>query len=261
MLIKQGYIFFYIFTVVLIFHSEAIAQSSETIRTGRPGQSIGPYSVGQGYLQVQSGYLYADSKPLGGNKSDINDINTIIRYGYTEKLEFSSLIVYQKGLLSNPVSNADGLARLDLGFRLNLNSKSKGWVPAMGFQTRIRLDAVSREFRSSNITPVMVLATQHIITNNISWINNFGINYDKEDTDPNYFWITNFSFSLTKRLGTFFEIYGNKVDGTSGVFYDGGFSYLINKDLQVDIFAGADMNSGVLERLISVGFSWRTQVN
>lgn len=41
------------------------AQFNPTIRTGRPGQSIGPYTVGREVFQVQTGMGYKQGERVG----------------------------------------------------------------------------------------------------------------------------------------------------------------------------------------------------
>lgn len=248
-----------VFLTAFLYVEASFSQSAETIRSGRPGQTIGPHSVDRGYLQVQTGAVLLKSEPNSSPDLDTQDINTVIRYGFSESLEFSTLMVYQRDQLSG-AGDRTGLSRFDLGFRLNFIPEPKGLVPALGFQTRFRLDAVSSEFRSGDITPEMILVTQHVLTEQISWIHNFGLNYGREDREHIYFWASNLSFSLSKKLGAFFEVYGNKANGRSNYFYNGGLYYLLNNDLQLDVLAGSDLNSGVQEQFVSAGVSWRSRV-
>jgi len=249
--------------VLFFFYAFASqAQSTESIRSGRPGQSIGPYSVGKGYLQVQTGFSLSEESMSRTDKFEVQSTDTVVRYGFSEKLEFSSLIIYQRDQILGGAfeTSSTGLSRIDLGFRLNINSNPNGIIPALGFQTRIKLDTVSEEFRSNNITPIILIITHHKINETVSWIHNFGLNYENERNVQSYFWISNLSFSITKKIGAFVELYGDKISGTSNYFYDGGFSYLLNNDLQLDLFAGSDLNSGVSEEFYSLGISWRTNL-
>lgn len=41
--------------------------------------------------------------------------------------------------------------------------------------------------------------------------------------------------------------------------FDGGFAYLCNNDLQLDVLAGAGNNDDVSDYFVSVGVSWRTK--
>lgn len=130
-------------TLILLFISQiAFKQFNETIRTGRPGQATGAFTVGKNILQFQQGldyYSFADTKfPPRGFVS-----NNVVRFGILETVELSALIDYQyenTKFDTNSVS-LSGLSNLHFGFRLHINDK-KELIPTTGFQMRLKIPKV-----------------------------------------------------------------------------------------------------------------------
>ena len=85
--------------LLLLFNSgdTLFSETSETIRSGRPGQAIDPYVVGTGFLQIQSGIDIADSKGLTpGEDIQSENLNSVFRLGVHERVEFNGFICFSK---------------------------------------------------------------------------------------------------------------------------------------------------------------------
>jgi hypothetical protein len=70
------------------------AQTSPTIATGRPGQSIGARVVGTHILQLQSG-IELNRVETGATKDESWINNNVVRYGINEKVELSGVLDYR----------------------------------------------------------------------------------------------------------------------------------------------------------------------
>ena len=106
------------FIFSFICATSVLAQTSQSIRSGRPGQAIGPYVLGKGMLQIQSGLDRSQAKASNLDLSSTNS-NTVIRLGLSESFETSGLLVYQadKDKVTTGDQNTEGLSQLHLGFR------------------------------------------------------------------------------------------------------------------------------------------------
>jgi hypothetical protein len=60
-------------------------------------------------------------------------------------------------------------------------------------------------------------------------------------------------------LGVFIENYGNLQQSDFDSFLDGGIAYLINNNLQLDLYSGFGKNDEVKDFFVSAGISWRTK--
>jgi hypothetical protein len=249
-----------LFTVPLF----AFGQYAENIRTGRPGQAIGAYTLGKSVVQIQSGYNY---NKLEYSNSDvkINSLNTVVRLGLTERFEISGILNYfdesSEGLsyyqpyLPFSYEN-NGIDNLAFGARVNL-SKNEGWLPAIGLQSRVILKFYDEPILSDGFGLANILATTNKINEKFSLTTNWLLIYsgDREDLVGRY--VGNLSYSITDKVGVFAEIYANLLEPES-TSYDGGFSYLVNNDLQLDLSAGIQNDDFYAGYFIDFGFSWRT---
>lgn len=222
-------------TILLLFISSiAVAQYSETISSGRPGQAIGSTSVGKNVFQIQAGVDFLE-------KSNVFTPNSFFRYGISEKVEINSGIAY---------SFADGFDELSgftVGTRINLYDKDD--LPSMGLQLSFGLPVDNLEFG----TQVMFVLTDSF-TDKLSWTVNLGSNFDK-DFNTNGIYVLNLSYSISDKIGVFIEPYGT-IDSDFHLNFDAGISYLVNNDLQLDFLGGYGVNTeqGLL---LGAGISWR----
>jgi len=106
---------------------------SDTIATGRPGQSIGAGVVGKEVFQVQTGFE-ANKTETNGTSSKNSIINNIFRLGVSERYEISSVLDFNS--LNNSNSN---IGNFQVGGRVNLIKESNGWIPKLCFQSRLQL--------------------------------------------------------------------------------------------------------------------------
>lgn len=68
-------------------------------------------------------------------------------------------------------------------------------------------------------------------------------------------------YKLTEKWGTYIEYFGfvpASKDGPNKSFFDGGFTYLVNDDLQLDARAGIGAFNGESpDYFVGIGMSWR----
>lgn len=115
----------------LLFSNPVLAQFNETIRTGRPGQAIGAFTVGKGVLQVQSGFdVFGSQNSRTKLKSNGFLNNTVVRYGLTETFEVSTLVEYktETNEQNDIRTNLQGLSAFDVGMRYHIFT-GKGLIP------------------------------------------------------------------------------------------------------------------------------------
>ncbi|MDF1674421.1 MAG: transporter [Vicingaceae bacterium] len=245
-------------TLILFFVSQTtLAQFHETIRTSRPGQAIEPFTVGKDILQFQQGldyYSLADTKyPPHSFIS-----NNVIRYGIIENIELSTLIDYQfeQTKFDTNSTYLSGLSNLHFGFRIHINDQ-KGWIPTTGFQVRLKVPKISNEFGSNQLATVMVLIANWNLPKNMSLGTNWILSYNGIDFYPTSKYILNFGFLIYKKWSGFIENYGQFRKNVFQTRFDGGFAYLINNNILLDISIGYGNNQNIQDYFISTGISWR----
>lgn len=251
----------YIFSALALAQLTVHGQYNETIRSGRPGQSIGPFTVGKGILQIQSGIEYYGFENKNAGFSGNGYLhNTVVRYGILERLEVSGLVDYRNENFkaNGSETNASGLSALDLGGRYEL-FEGEGAIPTIGFQMRVRLPVLSEDYQIDHIAPRFLFVTGQKLSDTFTLTTNWGGSWNGVNSVGTAVYVINLSFPITGQLGGFVENYGDLTDGDFDSRFDAGLAYLSNNDLQWDILGGLGKNDGVSDYFVSVGVSWRTK--
>lgn len=255
------HIFLSLFIYLLSF--TVYGQYNETIRTGRPGQSIGPFTTGKGIFQIQSGMDYAGN--ADNNSTDQNSIffnNTVLRYGVTETFEVSAMVnyIFNESITSGgEESTASGLQAMDVGIRYHIIDGDGKWLPNIGFQIRLRLPVLAEDYKIDHVAPRFNIVTSNPLGKGFTLVTNTGATWNGNTAAPRGFYIVNLSWPFSDKLGGFVENYGAFANGPTETFWDAGLGWLLNPDLQLDIFGGFGVNDGIKSYFTSVGISWRTK--
>lgn len=250
-----------IFSTSMLIQFSGFGQYNETIRSGRPGQSIGPFTVGKSILQIQSGIDFQSFEnkdfALSGNGFVHN---TVIRYGILERLEISGLFDYRGETVKTNGSETDasGLSAFDLGGRYQI-FEGHGAIPTIGFQMRLRLPVLSEDYKIDRVAPRFIFVTSQKLSDIFTLTTNWGGSWNGNNSIGTGFYVINLSFPITDKLGGFVENYGDLTDGDFDSRFDAGLAYLSNKDFQWDILGGMGNNDGVSDYFVSMGVSWRTK--
>lgn len=231
-------------------------QFSETIRTGRPGQSIGAYTLGKNVFQVQSGILYNEN--VTGNSSTRSLVeNTVLRLGILEKLELSSVINLQWDTFNanGTQINQNGISSMQLGGRYNI-LENKDAIPAIGIQGRVLLNTLSDPYKKEKLGSSFLLATGNKLTDWLTFISNWGITWKGNNDSPESLYIFNLSFGISEKFGGFAEMYGDLQNFSKN--YDAGVYFVINNDLQLDFSGGLQQLETIDSNwFLDAGISWR----
>ena len=236
-----------------------LGQYAETIRTGRPGQSIGAYTLGSSVFQVQSGITYNSfDHPLVEERSSY-EFSNVFRLGILEKLEVSAVLNYrtEEGTWAMG-ETLSGVSNTQIGTRYNI-LEANGPIPALGVQARVLLKLQREEFRRENTGAQVLIAAGNRITDWMSYGANLGFLWAGDGNGPVELYTFNFGFSLTERIGAMVEVYGRLEDFSTN--YDVGLSYLVNEDLSFDASAGwqgtEEYDDWFVDAGISFRFDWR----
>lgn len=253
---KQDFLLIILF---LFLNGMVHAQFYETIRSGRPGQSIGVSTVGQGIFQIQSGFdHFGYDNDQEGTKGNGYLTNTGVRIGLTESFEVGAFFEYktESATVNQITSRHQGLSNMLIGLRHQI-SKGDGLKPSIGFQFRLRLPLLSEYYKIDNIAPSFIFVSSQQ-WKKFTLITNLGGSWNGIDSSPTGLYTINLSCAFTNTFGAFVENYGAVTQGTFETRMDGGVAWLLTKNLQLDLFAGLGHNHGLRDYFISTGFSWRT---
>jgi hypothetical protein len=234
-----------------------IAQTYPTIRSGRPGQAIGPDVVGTKTLQFQQGIDRSALRQVG-LKTDSWTLDNDVRFGLSELIELSALvdIQHERSQMQRMNETVAGLSAMEAGIRMHL-TEQKGLLPSMGFQTRLRIPSPDRNYRAGALGASIILATHHDFCQSLGFNSNWILIWDGQSAEPVGKYVLNFAFPIADRFGGFVENYGTLQEGELSTYFDGGFAYLLSADLQLDAYGGYSENAGQKQFFTSIGASWR----
>ena len=249
----------FLFSVLpLIAHS----QYAESIRTGRPGIAMGPFTAGKKVLQVQSGVSFgkSDFESTNYNKSILGI--AVIRYGIWEKFEINGAVGYSHNKITseNEAMYLKGLSVAQAGFRVLLRD-GHGSGPNIGFQSRLKLNVLAEDFEQKNLANVSLLAVSQKLGQKIGLLTNLGITWSGNESTPSTIYALNLNMPVGKRISVFIENYGSIYQQDLDTRFDTGIGFLINSDLQLDCSFGYGKNELERDYFADFGISWRSVGN
>lgn len=237
-----------VFLILLLgIYTAMSGQYNKTISSGRPGQAISAFAVGKYVFQTQTGIDFYNTKAKGLKGVNSYVPNSFFRYGVTERFELNSGLAYTFS------DGVEELTSLSIGTRINLY-KGSDKIPPMGLQVSFNLPTNSDV--SSKILPQALFIFGDSLTDKLGYTVNLGSSFD-EEFDATGIYVLNFSYSLNDKVGLFIEPYGTFTKKSFFIKFDGGISYLVNNNFQLDFLTGYGKNYNVNEFMVGAGFSWR----
>ncbi|CAD5253764.1 MULTISPECIES: transporter [unclassified Imperialibacter] len=239
---------------------KAAAQYNPTIRSARPGQSVGPFTTGKNVFQVQTGGTY-NAYSVGN--TDVTGTNytylASLRYGILERLEIRSAFALRHDKTSVSDLTAGGLGMWNAGIRYNLLD-GHGEKPSLGIQADARFTAVDEDYKAANLAPRIMLIHGQRLTDKLGLTTNWAVAWTGNNTDPAFNYTVNLSFPLAEKVGSFIENYGTVFNGDFDNRWNTGLSYLVNNDFLLDMSVGYGKNDGVSDWFVDAGVSWRIKL-
>ncbi|MTI40739.1 transporter [Fulvivirga lutimaris] len=255
-----------IFTLLLLtfsyFHTSA--QYNETIRTARPGKSVGPFTTGKSIFQIQSGLniftLDNDEADVSGNV--VTQFNSL-RYGVSERFEIRSAFSYRNETIDvgDTEFKAAGVNFWNVGVRLNLTNNAGTNKPSIGLQGDVGLKTVSSDYEPEYLSPRLLLILGTRLYKSMGLTANLGTQWSSATGKQSAIYTLNLGFPITNKLRSFIESYGSYQEGDLTARFDTGLGYLINNDFAIDISAGYGDNNSQTDYFMDFGLSYRIRTN
>jgi hypothetical protein len=240
----------------------------EPLVTDRPDFTEASSTVGRGVVQLEGGYTYTyDSNSQGSTKRHTFP-ETLLRMGVlADWIELRAAWHYhdetntQFGVSRELATGADDLY---LGVKWGLTGQA-GILPEMALITQMTVPTGSSHFTAGETLP------------GISWLYGWDVNdwiatgaqtkanrvLDEVTGEPylefSQSWTVN--YRLAERVGMYTEWFviapdGADTDPTQN-YADGGFTFLVNNNLQLDIRAGVGLNEDADDYFVGSGFAIR----
>lgn len=247
-----------ILLVFFIISNSIFAQFQETIASDRPGQAFGPNSLGKHVIQSQTGVDFGGYSSLGNATGSSQTPNTFIRYGISERIDLHTSWAYNNQTFENNgfKSSINGLNYSSVGTRLNV-FEGENNIPAIAVFASVKLPLLAKAYNFDNIAPRLLVIAGGSLSEKFSYTVNLGIDFDGNGTRPSGLYVANVGYSISSKFSTFIENYGNFGSNYFDHRFDAGFGYLINNNIQLDIYGGMGKNDDTTDYFTSIGVSWR----
>ena len=255
---------------VLLISSPIIGAEVPDLVTDRPDQTESSETVSPGYFQMEIGWTHAEEDNGARGTAD-SFPESLLRMGVVENLEFRiGYSGYQwEGFnyKDNFFEENDGCSDTEVGMKLKL-WEEKDWLPQTALLTHLSLPTGQAPFSSERPDPSYRFAFAHTLTERLSLGYNLGQAWETSeddlgdrDTRSVFLYSVALGISLTDRLGTFVEFFGDIPTGSSGGkpanSFNGGFTYLLADNVQLDIASGLGLSDSADDWFIGLGISFR----
>jgi len=242
------------YILLLLLPVAAFAQE-EPIETDRPDQTETAAIVPKGMFQAETGFSHKKTAP---HDSEFELPETLWKFGLNNRLELRLMttVLYSKAA----DSAAFGLEPVTVGLKVNLWEEN-GMLPETSLIVHMKLPkAASKKFEAQYLPPEIRLLFQNEINDNIDLGYNLGVSWDGQTAEPEYAYTFSPDFKMTDKASAYIESFGYIPDAKHADHWiDGGFKYLITKNVQIDLSGGYELSSHQKHHKYfeSIGFSFR----
>jgi hypothetical protein len=251
------------------------AAFEEPLATDRPDFTEASSVVGLGIVQLETGYtyIYNDDSSDGSIAHTHGAPEMLWRIGIHEDVEFRLVwnYVWERSIDAGAVSTPQGAEDLTVGFKFAL-CEQDGFVPETALVTHLVLPTGAREFRSIDPNVEFNLLYGWDLPRDFTLAGSTGVGTGDdhvpltpllltEDRFVGYHQSVTVGIPITDVWRMYLEYFGLFSTGAASNFpqnyVDGGMTYLLNNNVQLDVRAGKGLNSHADDFFGGVGISLR----
>ena len=242
----------------------AATAAADPLSADRPGVASPPDVVAPGAIQFEGGLSFErETHGSGPNVNTITVPGGLLRVGLLPPLEFrvsADGYVLEERSGGNDRSSGSDLA---IGSRARLLDQ-QGIRPATALEFDLSLPTGSDAVTSDGVDPSGLLLVEWGFCDRFALDGNLGfasVSLGKHDSGRAFRVAPSLSLgaSIGARANVFIEYYATF--GDRGVAdqhaVDGGFSWLVDDNLQLDVSVGAGLDHAAPDFSVSAGFAWR----
>ena len=227
--------------ILILFCIGAVSSAFSQIVTDRPDQTEASITLSKKMVQVESGMSF---------ESSVKTLNTLFRIGLSDGFEFRLNTNY---LLPKYNGLNASFSDVELGAKIQLY-RAENSRTTIAFLSHVVVPTANETYTDDGVGFLNRVLISHALSDSLSIGYNLG--YNMRYTQEGDFIYALFLAKSFSRLGTYFEVYGNKSESLSLFNFDFGGSYLLNPNLQLDISYGRGLNNDIVD-YFAAGVSWR----
>jgi hypothetical protein len=243
--------------VGLVFTPVVMAETPELV-TDRPDQTESTEIVPKGFVQTELGFGDADAADA--------TFAGLARIGLSERIELR--VGLDEFFLSGPEDAVD----MSIGAKFRLAGE-RDWRPAIAVIAALNQKlGNSLSPVSDGLRPSFRFAFSHTLSERLSLGYNAGVSWDEivstvgmpavpdKELESRFLWTAVLGIGATERVGFFVEAFGDSGlsdDGPTETALDGGVTFLVRPNVQLDVFVGAGLSDAAPDWLAGAGVSFR----
>lgn len=233
--------------------------------TDRPDFTEASSTVGVGVAQWEVGYTFVTDDD-GTRELDVHSWGEpLLRYGiFREWLELRLAVIpaTEHRRTASQSTTQSGFSDLYLGFKIGLTPQA-GFLPEMGLIPQMFVPSGSSALTADEVLPGLNWLYSWDLSDELTVGGSTQFNRRRPNAESFTLWAQSatVSYSLTDRVGAYTEWFGlfpHSADTESPQHYvNGGLTYLLTNDFQLDIRAGMGLNDAAEDFFCGAGFAWR----
>lgn len=236
---------------------------NEPLVTDRPDFTEASSTVGLGVAQLEIGYTYAFDDDGPGSTKTHSYPEPLLRYGVLRDwLELR--VGWNYADEESLAGNASGSEDLYLGFKIGLTPQA-GLLPEMALIPQMTVPTGDSDFTTDHVLPGVNWIYGWELCDWLVTAGSTQFNSAIDDgTSASYTeWAQSwtFGYALADRVGAYTEWYGLFPHGADTAqtehYFNGGFTFLINDDIQWDVRSGVGLNDVADDYFVGTGLSLR----
>lgn len=239
----------------------------EALVTDRPDFTEAASTVGRGVAQIEFGYTYTyDSDNVTSERSHSLP-EALLRYGiFAEWLELRVAWNYaEERTRTGPASvTGQGAEDLYLGFKIGLTPQ-EGILPEMSLIPQMTVPTGSGAFNNRQVLPgvnwVYAWEVNDCVSTGGSSQFNRAVDSATNEGYVEFAQSWTVAYSLTDTVGAYtewFALFPSSADTERPEhFFNGGFTYLLSNDIQLDVRAGVGLNDAADDYFVGSGATVR----
>lgn len=231
--------------------------------TDRPDFTEASSTVGVGVAQLEFGYTYFFDDDNPGDSKTQSYPETLLRYGLLRNwLELRVAWNYADEDVAGLITS--GSEDLYLGFKVGLTPQA-GYLPEMALIPQMTVPTGSSDLTSDEVLPGLNWIYGWELSDCLSTAGSTQFNRlidagsDQSYTEWAQSWTV--AYSLSERWGAYTEWFAlfphSAATAQVEHYFNGGFTYLINNNIQWDIRGGTGLNAAADDYFVGSGLSIR----
>ncbi len=235
--------------------------------TDRPDQTESSVAVPPGYWQLETGWTWTRDEEGDLDVQTQEVPGTLLRIGLVRGLELRlgwAGWVSEKTEIGSFSERLEGTGDGELGFKWVLREGEQGG-PAMAILGGTSVPVGERGFSSERFDPSLRLTVAHGLSPRAELAYNLGVEWATEAEGGQQHTLSNILYTLAlgldlgERLGAFVEVFGTEAASSQEpgmVSFDGGFTWAVGDNLQLDAAVGLGLNDAAPDLFVGLGLSY-----